>query len=143
MKGINWLGVIVALIAGQAIGFLWYGMVFTETWMQLKGVTEADAAATQTTSMAYGAVNQLVVAVGLGWAVAALGRQSWMGGAQVGLFAAIFFAATTLAQNFIYGMENTGLIPIEGGYLLVSYLVMGAIVGGLRLKSKSAEPAAA
>ena len=43
MKGVNWLGLVLALVAGQAIGFVWYGMVFEERWMALSGVTAPEA----------------------------------------------------------------------------------------------------
>ena len=139
MKGINWAGVIAAVVVGQVIGFLWYGMIFEEQWMALSGVTPSGDAAN--TAMALGVVNQLVVAVGLGWLVNALGNATLVGGAKTGLLAGVFFAATTAAQNFIYGQANTGLIPIDIGYLLVAYTAMGAAAGAVKLGSKSAAAA--
>lgn len=139
MKGINWLGVVVALVVGQALGFVWYGVVFQEQWMALSGITPTEDAAN--TAMAYGVVNQLVTAIGLGWAIAATGNTSFMGGAKVGLFAAVFFALTTEAQRFIYGGADTGLIPIDGGYLLVAYVLMGAVAGGVKMPAKAAAAA--
>jgi hypothetical protein len=136
MKGINWVGVIVALIVGQVIGFLWYGMIFEEQWMALQGVTAADVEAGP--SMALGVVNQLVVAIGLGWLVSKLGTATLAGGATTGLLAGFFFAATTCAQNFIYGGADPGLIPIDIGYLLVAYTAMGATVGAVKLGAKAA-----
>lgn len=139
MKGINWVGVVAAVVVGQVIGFLWYGMLFEEQWMALSGVTpSADAA---NTSMALGVVNQLVVAVGLAWLINKTGSATLVGGAIAGGLAGVFFAATTAAQNFIYGGADTGLIPIDIGYLLVAYTAMGAAVGAVKLGSKSAAAA--
>ena len=135
MKGINWVGVIAALIVGQVIGFLWYGIAFGDQWMALTGVTEADAG---TTPMVLGAVNQLVTAIGLGWLINKLGTATLVGGGTAGLLAGVFFAATTAAQNFIYAGADTGLIPIDIGYLLVAYTAMGATVGAVKLGAKSA-----
>lgn len=137
MKGINWLGVVAALVVGQALGFVWYAVVFEEQWMALMGLTAADMEGADT-AMAYGAVNQLVTAIGLGWAIAATGNNSFVGGAKVGLFAAVFFALTVEAQRFIYGGADTGLIPIDGGYLLVAYVLMGAVAGGVKMPAKAA-----
>lgn len=139
MKGINWLGVVVALIGGQALGFVWYGIVFQEQWMALSGIAPDQDAASA--AMAYGIVNQLVVAVGLGWAIAATGKAGFVGGAKVGLLAGVFFALTTDMQRFIYGDANTGLIPIDGGYLLIAYVLMGALAGGVKPPSKPATAA--
>jgi hypothetical protein len=139
MKGINWVGVVVALIVGQVIGFLWYGMIFEEQWMALSGVTAADVEAGP--SMALGVVNQLVVAIGLAWLINKTGAATLVGGATAGLLAGFFFAATATAQNFIYGGADTGLIPIDIGYLLVAYTAMGAVIGGLKLGARSAAAA--
>ncbi|HEX6860092.1 MAG TPA: DUF1761 domain-containing protein [Caulobacteraceae bacterium] len=139
MKGINWAGVVAAVIVGQVIGFLWYGLVFEQQWLALTGITpNADAA---NMSMALGAVNQLVVAIGLAWLVNKLGAATLMGGATAGLAAGFFFAATTAAQNFIYAGADTGLIPIDIGYLLVVYTVMGAVIGAVKLGARSAAAA--
>jgi hypothetical protein len=136
MKGINWAGVVAAVIVGQVIGFLWYGMLFDEQWMALSGVSPNEGEAT--TSMALGVVNQLVLAVGLSWLINKAGTASLVGGATTGGLAGVFFALTTAALGFIYGGQNTGLIPIDFGYLLISYAAMGATVGAVKLGSRAA-----
>lgn len=133
MKNINWVGVIAAVVASQVLGFLWYGMIFSEQWMALSGMTEADAMAGGNTTYVYGALQNFVVAVGLAWAAARGGKTDWMGGAKLGLFACVFFALATYALRFIYGSENTGLIPIDAGYMLIQYVLSGALVAGLKL----------
>ena len=35
MKGLNWLGVVVALVVGEGLGMLWYGMLFKDRWIAL------------------------------------------------------------------------------------------------------------
>lgn len=139
MKSINWAGVVVAVVLAEVIGILWYGMAFKAQWMALSGVTDDGGGAT--TSMVLGAVNELVVAIGLSWLVGKTGAANLMGGVTAGLLAAVFFACTTDAMAYIYGGANTGLIPINFGYLLVSYAVMGAAVAVVRLPMKSAAAA--
>ncbi len=135
MKGINWAGVVAAVIAGQIIGILWYGMVFKAQWMSMMGIT-ADPGMNWEV-MALGAIDQLVAAVGLSWLLGKTGATNLAGGVTGGLAAAIFFACTTDAQGYIYAGVNTGLIPINFGYLLVSYAVMGAVVAVVKLPSRS------
>jgi len=139
-KGMNWAGVILALIAGELLGMLWYGMLFEEQWVRLSGVTIPEGADT-TVPMLIGAVNTLVVVLGLAWLTARLGDTSWAAGARTGLIAGVVFACTTAALNFIYGQQDTGLVPIDFGYLLVLYAVSGALVAGVRFST--AKPAAA
>ena len=136
LKSVNWVGVIVATIVVWLLGWLWYGMVFEAKWMALTGMTEADAAASGMTPMVLGFLNTLLTVIGLGLIVPRLG-DGWMGGAKTGLLAGLLFACTTAAMGFIYTKQDTGLIPIDFGYLIVLYVVAGAIVGGLRMGKPS------
>ncbi|MDP1737865.1 MAG: DUF1761 domain-containing protein [Caulobacter sp.] len=138
MKTINWVGVIVALIVSQALGMAWYGFIFSEKWMALSGMTEADVAGDMTMSYVWGAVQNLVVIVGLALLAGKLGKSDWMGGARLGLFVCVAFALATYSLRFIYGSDNTGLIPIDAGYMLIQYALSGAIVAGLKLGKKAA-----
>jgi len=131
MKGINWIGVIAALVASQAIGFVWYGLLFEAQWTDLTGI--AVSGSEGSTAMALGAVQNLVIAIGLGWLIARTGMTGWAGGATAGLIACLFFGLATMALRFIYGDDNPGLIPIDGGYMLIQYGVSGALIGGVRL----------
>jgi len=131
MKGINWIGVLAALVASQAIGFVWYGLLFEAQWTDLTGF--AVSGSEGSTAMAMGAVQNLVIAVGLGWLIARTGMTGWVGGATASLIACLFFGLATMALRFIYGDDNPGLIPIDGGYMLIQYGVSGAVIGSLRL----------
>ncbi len=131
MKDVNWIGVLAALAASQAIGLVWYEMLFSAQWMGLTGIAVSESEGSF--AMALGAVQNLVVAIGLGWLVARTGMTGWVGGATAGLIACIFFGLATMSLRFIYGDDNPGLIPIDGGYMLIQYVVSGALVGGVRL----------
>ena len=130
MKGINWIGVLAALVASQAVGFLWYGMLFSAQWMALTGISVSDAEGSW--AMALGAVQNLVIAIGLAWLIARTGMTGWVGGATAGLIACFFFGLATMSLRFIYGDDNTGLIPIDGGYMVIQYGLSGALIGGLK-----------
>jgi len=136
MKGINWIGVLAALAASQAIGFVWYGMLFSAQWMTLTGIAVSDGEGSS--AMALGAVQNLVIAIGLGWLIARTGMAGWVGGARAGLIACVFFGLATMSLRFIYGDDNPGLIPIDGGYMLIQYVVSGALIGGARLGKAAA-----
>ena len=135
MRGINWIGVLAALAASQAIGFVWYGVLFSAQWMALTGI--AVSGSEGSAAMALGAVQNLVIAIGLGWLIARTAMTGWVGGATAGLIACVFFGLATMSLRFIYGGDNTGLIPIDGGYMLIQYGVNGALIGGLRLGRSS------
>ena len=124
-KSVNWIGVIVAAIVMYVIGWLWYAMLF-------KAQMPSGGAAMPTPTYVYGFINTLVAAIGLGLVAPRLG-DGWAGGAKAGLMIGIFFAATTMMMGYIYSVVPRELPWIDLGYLLVMYVVGGAIVGGLSL----------
>ena len=140
MKGVNWLGLVLALVAGQAIGFVWYGMVFEERWMALSGVTAPEAGEANM-AMAWGVVASLVVVVGLALAIPRLGKETLAGGALIGLAAFVFFALPTAALDMIYADDPAELLTLDAGYLLAFYVVAGALIGGVRLRRSTAAAA--
>lgn len=137
MKGVNWLGLVLALVAAEALGFLWYGLVFEEKWMALSGVT-APADDAMTMQMLWGVVNSLVFVAGLAVAIPRLGKETWAGGAIVGLAAALFFAAPVVAMDVIYAGDPLELGYIKGAYLVIAFAIAGALIGGVRLPRKAA-----
>lgn len=133
---LNWLGIIVATVAAFFIGFLWYGLIFAEQWMALTGVTEESGG--DPVWMLIGLVQTFVTMVGLGWFIARDGAAGWMAGLKIGLVAGVCFALMTSAYGFIYQTSNLGLLPIDWSHLLVVYALGGGIIGGLKLKPKTA-----
>lgn len=131
---LNWLGIWVATVVAFFIGFLWYGLIFSEQWVALTGVTADEEGGS--IWMALGFVQTFITMVGLGWLIGQTDG-GWMGGLKIGLMAGVFFAVTTSAYNFIYQTSVMGLLPIDWSHLLAVYGVGGAIIGGLRLKPKA------
>lgn len=132
---LNWLGIIVATVVAFFIGFLWYGLIFAEQWIALTGVADEGG---DPMWMMLGLVQTLVTMIGLGWFIARDGAAGWMGGLKIGLVAGIAFALMTSAYGFIYQTAPLGLLPIDWSHLLVVYAVGGALIGGLRMKAKTA-----
>ena len=133
MNRINWLGVIVATVAAFFIGFLWYGLIFEATWLELTGQSKSEDMSVL--PMAWGLAQTFVTMLGLGWLI---GRDSTvLNGLKTGLIAAVCFALMTSAYGFIYETAPAGLLPIDWSHLLVIYAVGGAIIGGLRMKPRA------
>jgi hypothetical protein len=137
MKQVNWLGLVVALIAGQVIGIVWYGNVFSAAWMEAQRLTEADFVG-QDWKMGLGVLNMIVILLGLDWLIRRLGGIGYVAGAKVALAACVCFALTVAALNYIYAAGSLSLMLIDGGYQVLTYVVGGALLGGLKLKPKVA-----
>jgi len=138
LKGINWIGVLVAAVVSYGIGAFWYSVAFGAQWMALSGMSEADIAATSSMSYLYGALQTLIVSFGIGWLVARTGMTTLRAGATAGLWACLFFALATYSLRYIYGNDNLGLIGIDAPYMVLQYVLSGAIIGGLKLGTKAA-----
>lgn len=133
LKGINWIAVAIAVVLLEGLGYVWYGMWFLKPWaeaMRAAGMppNNSDVA----TMMSIGVVNTLVLAVGLAWLTARLGATSLVASIGVSLAAWLFFDLTTQSLDYLYmGMPLT-VMEINVGYQVVSYILTGAILGGLK-----------
>ncbi len=61
----NWLGVVVALVAGTAVAGLWYGKLFAAAWWSLTGITPEQSKASSTRNMVQLVLANALTAVGL------------------------------------------------------------------------------
>ena len=130
---INWLAVVAAALANFVIGGLWYSpALFGKAWMKANGFSEDDlkkgspamifgvsfvfcllmsanlAAFTGDPSVTLGFVVFAAIAAGLGWAALGLGVVA------------------------LFERRPWSYIFINGGYLTVSFAVMGLILGAWR-----------
>lgn len=124
----DWVGIIVATVAAMVIGGLWYGPVFGKSWMELIGKTR----------------EQLRAQGGLGYLIAALGAfitaivmtavTQWAAavgfgeGALVGIVVWAGFTLSTLVTGAVFEGRPWGLIMINSGNSLLTFLVVGGIV---------------
>jgi len=140
----NWFAVIVAVIAGMFIGFLWYGLFFVEGWQEGVGLTTEDnisffkdgvaVEVDPVTPMLINTVVLVVLAILMSWLAGKAGHTTYASGAIIGLVVGTFVAAMTMVGN-LFAMESSSLSAIDGTYYLVLFTVMGAIVGGWRKRT--------
>jgi hypothetical protein len=145
LKGINWIAVLIAVVLLQALGFLWYGMVFSSAWtaeMQAVGIKLDMSGGAQTTTMVEGVVVTLVMVLGMAWLVGRLGANTLQSGMVAGFWAWLFFSLTTQVLEYVYMNFTPTLMALNAGYQLVSFLIAGAVLGGVKFGA-SAQAAAA
>jgi hypothetical protein len=128
MPQIPWLAVLVATLAGFALGAVWYGPLFGKAWTRALGLSP-DQMARISPTVAYGATFAwaLLTATVLG---AELGQGA---GAKWGLTcsAAIgaFFVLPSLATNYLFEGKPFLVTAINGGYHVVRFALMGLVIG--------------
>jgi hypothetical protein len=139
--GTNFLiAVIVSTIVSFILGGIWYaGPVFGKTWMAALGKTEADKEAMRKQAPkgfvaglvgAFIASSVMAVFLEYGRRATDVGLPAGVvGGIVVGFLVWFGFLLTTGVSGAIFEGRSGKLVGINQGYAIVSYLLMGAILG--------------
>lgn len=128
LKGVNWIAVVVATVVLEVLGYVWYAVVFASAWTAAGGGAQKNGLS-QGAAYGLGALNTLIIMIGLSWLMARLGRSGLMASVGAALAAWLFFDFTTMALDFLYQGQSTALVQINMGQQLVAYLVAGVIFG--------------
>lgn len=130
-SGINYLAVLVATIAGFAVGMVWYG-ILGERWMAALGKSKDELLpggkppiATMATSFAC----ELVMAWMLAGLLGHIDAVTVGGGIITAFFVWLGFVATTQLVNHRYGRLPFSLTIIDTGHWLAVLVAMGIVIG--------------
>jgi hypothetical protein len=126
---VNWLAIIIAVIANMVIGALWYGTwAFGKSWIKLSGHTMGEG---MQIGPLYGltALAALVQAITMSWFVSQTGANSGSAGAIIGLYVGLGFVATAMFAEVLFAGRAPRLYAITAGYSVVAAIVQGAIIG--------------
>ncbi len=128
---LNLWAVLVASLSSFVIGSIWYSpILFGKKWMKLNGFTEDDLKEGLPMPVVFGTsfVMYLLAAFSLGMF---LGTSANIGfGIFAGAMIAVFWIGTSKLNNVLFERQKFSLFLIHAGYDLVSFIVMGAIIGG-------------
>lgn len=141
IAGVNLVGVLAAAVAVFFIGFIWYGLLFSEPWMNANGMFFADEAKTvmqwltadglQTLSMdegpnpmvmLWGFVLSVAISFGLGWFMK---RQDVAGLAPAtlfGLMMGLLIGVPLMAYDTVYTPYNSLIgLAVDGSHTLATF----------------------
>jgi hypothetical protein len=128
---VNYLAVALAALSSFLIGGLWYSpILFANAWMRLAGLDEARLREKVGAVFAGAFVMSFVIALNLALFLGESPTIAW--GAGAGALAGIGWAWASLAITFLFERRPVMLIVIDGGYIAVSYTVMGGIIGAMQ-----------
>jgi len=129
----NYFAVLIAAVAMMAVGFLWYSpLLFGKPWMKLKGYTEKSMKEAQKKmggKYFLSFIGSLVTAFVLGWFIKVTNMATLSGGMGTGLLMWVGFVTTVQFSSWVFSEDKKELYFIDTGYQLVSFIVMGAILG--------------
>ena len=127
----NWLAIIIAVIANMVIGTLWYGnWAFGKSWMKLSGHTMGEGMQVGPL-YALTALAALVQAITMSWFLGQTGANSGAAGAIIGLYVGLGFVASAMFAEVLFAGRPPRLYAITAGYSVVAAIVQGAIIGFL------------
>lgn len=136
---VNYLAVLVAGLASWLVGALWYGVLFTNKWIELMGWDQQKVAQMQQQSsakpMVISLVAALVTACILALIFARAGVNNWLDGLKMAGYIWLGFVAFIGIDTVIFEERKYGLYQINSTYHLVCLLIAGAILGAWRKKS--------
>jgi len=125
MPHINWLAFV--------IGGLWYSPVlFGRAWMSVNNLTEADLAKGNMAKI-FGITFILAVVMAANLAAfLAEPKTNLAWGATAGFLAGFGWVALGIATIALFERRSWKYTLINGGYMTVSFVVMGSIIGAWR-----------
>jgi len=133
MPHLNWLAVLAAAVSTFVLGGLWYSkLLFGRAWMSVNNLTDADLARGNMGKIfGLSFVFALIMAANLAAFLAGeKTTASW--GATAGFLAGFGWVALGLATIALFERRSWKYVLINGGYMTVSFLVMGLILGAWR-----------
>ena len=132
LGSIDWLGVLIAVVVAQVLGFLWYGPLFGKRWMAAVGKTREEIQADGPgAAIAVSIVASILHAVGIAIILAMSDTPDLVSGVKIGLLASVGFAAAAAVTNSMFEGRPPILLSLYAGYLVLSITVMGAIIGAM------------
>lgn len=130
---INWLAVIAAALSTFLLGGVWYSpALFGNAWMRENGFTEEELKKRNMArifgfSFLWGLIMSVNLAMFLNDPATDL---SW--GASAGFLAGFGWVAMAIFVLGLFEGRSTRLMLINAGYFIVSFVIMGAILGAWR-----------
>ncbi len=129
---VNWLGVVLAALAGFVVGGIWYGPIMGKKWMGAVGLTEEQIKEGNMGLIYGGAFAFSLLA---SWTLAHTFQSYADLGADLSVFAkvmtsfgvALGFIIPALGTNYLFSQKGKALFFIDAGYWMLFYIAMGLV----------------
>lgn len=126
---VNWLAVLLAALSSFVIGGLWYSLLFAKPWQRAAGVTDEQLKSGTVRIFAGSFLIAIVMAASL---AAFIGTGGAVFGLLAGLAAGITWVAAAFGINYLFERRSVRLFLINAGYNVLSFGVMGLIIGAFQ-----------
>lgn len=129
-SNINWLAIGVAALTNFMLGGLWYSpILFGKRWQKENNLSDEDLKNTnQLRVFGFSLLWSVVMSVNLGLFLADKSTNlSW--GAIAGFLAGFGWVAMAIFMIGLFERKSTVYMLINAGYMTISFVLMGAIIG--------------
>ena len=128
MPKVNILAIFTAAAACFVIGGLWYSVLFKTAWMRANGFTEKDLRkGNPAVIFGLSFVFSLIMAFNLAAFIGPQASLTW--GMAAGALAGVGWVATAFAVTGLFERRSLAYVLINAAYWILSFVVMGGIVG--------------
>ena len=129
---INYWAVLVAALAPMGIGVLWYSpALFGKIWMRVNGFSGNEPRGNMARTMIIAFILSLVMSLNLAAFLAVPGTNiRW--GITAGFLAGFGWVTLSIVVISLFERRPFAYMAVNGGYWVVSFIVMGAILGAWR-----------
>lgn len=127
---INFLAIIVSVVASMFIGAMWYGPLFGKPWMKEMGYTEEELKKNFNPAKTYGLtfLGQLAIAFVLSFLIDYVSAAGLRGAIFTGFFTWLGFTAAPMFINFQFSQKSVKLFIIDSFHFLTVIMVMSIIL---------------
>lgn len=126
---INYLAVFVAALSCFVIGGLWYSpMLFANAWMREARITEESVKKSNKAKI-FGLAFILTLIIAFNLAAFIGPDKSLIWGMTAGALAGVGWVAASFGIVYLFEQKSATLFLINAGYLVVTFIVAGAIIG--------------
>ena len=129
---INHAAVWTCIVLLHILGFVWYGYLFVDPWMEMVGLDMATAEANPPGTGVWltNTVATIVPVYVLAWLFTKLNVDSVVKGIGLGLLITFSFEFLSTMAGNMFAAQPYGLAWITGGFNLAGIGLSGAILGG-------------
>lgn len=133
-SSINHLAVVLSTIISFALGFVWFTVLFRESYLAALGKTaeQLDQGPSMLAASVMQLIGNLIMAYVLAWFMEQTGSRTVSDGAMLGAIVWVGFVAAVIGPMYAFQAFSLKFFAITTGFTLVSLLVTGAVIGGWR-----------
>ena len=136
---LNYLAILVSALVYFAMQAVWF-TVFMSEWLAGIGKTAEQLhqeGASVVLAYLIAFVGALVMAAAISWFTQVTGKQTIIRGVLVGIVAWVGFVLTTWSAEYAFEEKGMRILVVNTGISLIGMVVMGAIQGAWKSKSKT------